>query len=431
MALDFAAGCVAGGAGVLVGFPLDTVKVKIQTQDLSKGLQYRGTFHALTSIVKESGVRGLYRGLSSPLAGVAAINAITFGVYGNALRCFDDPHSVTSITLAGSTAGLLQTFVVSPMELVKTQLQVGGSPTIAATVRHIYASAGARGLARGMGITCTREVPAFGIYFGSYEIMIREYGESTPVILAAGGLAGVLSWVFTYPQDVIKSRLQADGFGKQRKYFGASHCTKAGLEAEGTNFLVRGLNSTIIRAFPMNAVTFYVYTMVIRAFGDDNDGQVADTSAYDTVTSLEASDLGGSKSNNAAVSSASDSTRWSAVTTDMPNILLVRNEEKNSKWRDYPEQMLYACANSKFEEPVSSRIMSENQYNQYMQEDCQIPTVISTYTDIYDRPLAYLCKRKECKCRKRIHMSDFLLPNHLQLANNSLERIYGFYYLLS
>jgi solute carrier family 25 carnitine/acylcarnitine transporter 20/29 len=39
-----------------------------------------------------------------------------------------------------------------------------------------------------------------------------------------GGVAGVVSWVVTYPQDVIKSRLQADSFGSDRKYQGPLHC---------------------------------------------------------------------------------------------------------------------------------------------------------------------------------------------------------------
>ena len=75
MALDFAAGCVGGrkhslspplssiivlegGAGVLAGYPLDTVKVKIQTQDVTKaGLKYKGTFDCLFKLVKKDGVR--------------------------------------------------------------------------------------------------------------------------------------------------------------------------------------------------------------------------------------------------------------------------------------------------------------------------------------------------------------------------------------
>ena len=47
-----------GGAGVLAGYPLDTVKVKIQTQDVTKaGLKYKGTFDCLFKLVKKDGVR--------------------------------------------------------------------------------------------------------------------------------------------------------------------------------------------------------------------------------------------------------------------------------------------------------------------------------------------------------------------------------------
>ena len=46
--------------------------------------------------------------MSSPLAGVAAINAITFGVYGNVVRLIPNPDSVLSTSAAGATAGLVQ-----------------------------------------------------------------------------------------------------------------------------------------------------------------------------------------------------------------------------------------------------------------------------------------------------------------------------------
>ena len=42
-------------AGILVGYPLDTVKVRIQTQDPTN-LKYRGTFQCLSSIIKDEGV---------------------------------------------------------------------------------------------------------------------------------------------------------------------------------------------------------------------------------------------------------------------------------------------------------------------------------------------------------------------------------------
>lgn len=103
-----------------MGHPLDTVKVHLQVQDPINP-KYRGAFHCLTNLVKTEGVRGVYRGMSSPLVGVAAINAIVFGVYGNVQRNMNDPNSLASHFIAGSTAGLCQSVFCSPMELAKTR----------------------------------------------------------------------------------------------------------------------------------------------------------------------------------------------------------------------------------------------------------------------------------------------------------------------
>ena len=65
------------------------------------------------------------------------------------------------------------------MELIKTQMQVGGETSLVAATTNIYRAAGLPGLGRGMAITLTREVPAFGIYFGSYEICVRYKGQIT------------------------------------------------------------------------------------------------------------------------------------------------------------------------------------------------------------------------------------------------------------
>lgn len=62
--------------------------------------------------------------MSSPMASVAVINAMIFGVYGNVQRRLADPESLATHALAGSVAGLVQSFVCSPMELIKTRIQV-------------------------------------------------------------------------------------------------------------------------------------------------------------------------------------------------------------------------------------------------------------------------------------------------------------------
>ena len=62
--------------------------------------------------------------MASPMAGVAAVNAIVFGVYGNFQKHISNPEALSSHFLAGAAAGFVQSFVCSPMELVKTRLQV-------------------------------------------------------------------------------------------------------------------------------------------------------------------------------------------------------------------------------------------------------------------------------------------------------------------
>lgn len=155
-----------GCAGVLVGFPFDTVKVHLQTQNHRNPL-YRGTYDCFRKIVVREGVHGLYRGMSSPMAGVAVVNAIVFGVYGNIQRRTANPDSLYSHFLAGSAAGLAQSIVCSPMELIKTRLQLQDNLPRAAErfsgpmdcTRAIWRREGYRGIFRGLGITAARDMP--------------------------------------------------------------------------------------------------------------------------------------------------------------------------------------------------------------------------------------------------------------------------------
>lgn len=56
---DFTAGWLGGMAQVLVGQPFDTIKVRIQTQDL-----YAGPLDCLLKTIKNEGVSTLYKATS-------------------------------------------------------------------------------------------------------------------------------------------------------------------------------------------------------------------------------------------------------------------------------------------------------------------------------------------------------------------------------
>lgn len=103
------------------------------------------------------------------------------------------------------------------MELVKSRTQIQESKIITGpfqTFRDIYRKQGLKGIFKGLNITFLREGLGFGIYFSTYEWLTRN-NDSKPIstlhLLGAGGTAGAASWMFTYPLDVIKSRIQIDG----------------------------------------------------------------------------------------------------------------------------------------------------------------------------------------------------------------------------
>lgn len=297
--LDFFAGWLGGMAGVLVGHPFDTVKARLQTQKPVNGTAYKGTLHCFRQIVQKESAFGLYKGISSPLTGLAFINAVVFAGYGTSLRhfsrLFQNKDDVRTYFCAGAMAGLLQSFLCSPMELVKLQLQLQGKgvwtkhifffidPPLPYSgpidcLRKIHKSHGIRGVFKGLPLTVLRDCPCFGIYFSSYEYLTRymsRHGQrplTTTDLLLAGGTAGMTSWLFLYPVDVVKSRVQAD---LGATYRSAWHCVQHSYQRDGWRVFGRGLAPTLLRAFPVNAITFLVVEWVFRlanGFGGSADG---------------------------------------------------------------------------------------------------------------------------------------------------------------
>lgn len=142
-------------------------------------------------------------------------------------------------------------------------------------IRKIYNTSGSRGLFQGISPLLFRDIPGFVTYFGSYEILLdllsqtKSRSEVGPLAtIFAGGFAGMISWASTFPFDVIKSRMQADGNGGTFLYKGAIDCFVQNYKTSGFRGLYSGLGPTLLRAFPTNAVIFYVYTLVSDLFKD-------------------------------------------------------------------------------------------------------------------------------------------------------------------
>ena len=77
-------------------------------------------------------------------------------------------------------------------------------------------------------------------------------------VAAYGGLAGETLWIGSYPFDVVKSKMQSDGFGAGMRYQGMRDCFAQTWRGEGWRGFWRGVGPTLVRALPVSAATFAV-----------------------------------------------------------------------------------------------------------------------------------------------------------------------------
>ena len=281
-AKDIAAGTAGGVATVVVGHPLDTVKVRMQTGEYSSMLA------CIRSTLSREGMRGFYKGAQSPLVGEGVFNAIQFFAYGQSKHLLlsakpapaplaSAPElSVSDYFIAGGLTGGASVVVECPIDLVKSQLQTAifaKSPppyrTFSECVRYIYGARGVSGFYQGLTPTILRTVPSTAAYFGCYEwtrglLLPRGADRSADLrpehILIAGGVGGVMYWLSTFPVDSIKSAMQSDAIiPNRRRYASMSDAVRQLYADGGIARFYRGVVPCVLRAFPANSACFLVY----------------------------------------------------------------------------------------------------------------------------------------------------------------------------
>ena len=209
----FLAGLVSGTSQVISGHPFDTLKVNLQNNNLK---HFNLNF------------RNLYQGISYPLVTNSLLVSIQFGIYNKFKN-----NGYNEIISSGS-AGIVTGIISSPIDRFKIKRQVLSND--------IYSKP-----FKGVQLTLLREVPANIIYFNAYKFM----RDSQFNILISGGTAGILSWLFTYPIDVIKTRVQSDKYPS----------IKDAIMKKG---LYRGLSPCLVRALVVNSIGFYVYEKTLK-----------------------------------------------------------------------------------------------------------------------------------------------------------------------
>jgi solute carrier family 25 carnitine/acylcarnitine transporter 20/29 len=297
-AKDLFSGAAGGIAQVLLGQPFgsshlihqklkisntclsDIIKVRLQTTT-----QYKSALDCGRQILTHEGPLAFYKGTLTPLIGIGACVSVQFGAFNYARRQFEESNlhanPLKPSTLgygqfyaAGAFAGVTNSVLSTPIEHVRIRLQTQphGKDRLYSgpidCVKKLSAHEGVlRGLYRGQAVTVLREATAYGTWFLTFEYLmnadmtrnnIQRKEISTPKVAFYGGLAGEALWIASYPFDVVKSKMQSDGFGSEQKFKSMRDCFSKTWAKEGVMGFWKGIGPTLVRAMPVSAGTFAV-----------------------------------------------------------------------------------------------------------------------------------------------------------------------------
>ncbi|KAJ8526921.1 hypothetical protein K7X08_029398 [Anisodus acutangulus] len=283
------AGAMAGIFVSLCLHPVDTIKTVVQScHNHQKPLYYIGR-----SFISERGVTALYRGISTNLASSAPISALyTFtyeSVKGALLPLLPKEYHSFAHCLAGGSASIATSFIFTPSERIKQQMQVGSHyKNCWNAVIEIIRSGGLPSLYAGWRAVLWRNIPHSIIKFYTYE-KLKELRLSsvqlgnqsdTLMTLACGGLAGSTAALFTTPFDVVKTRLQTQIPGS-RTQFGVFGTLQEIGKREGLKGLYRGLSPRLIMYMTQGALFFASYESFKRIFSLEAPQPKTETVTYE------------------------------------------------------------------------------------------------------------------------------------------------------
>lgn len=271
--IEISLGFVSGAVGKIIEYPFDTIKVRMQySQSLTNPL-FTGTADCILKTYSNEGViHGFYKGVASPLFGASMEYASLFWTYDLSKLVISKSLGSEELqfkhkVVAGGASGLITSFVLTPIELIKCQMQVnnlnnGKRYNLLDTISRIYhQDRKISSFWKGQSSTLFRETGGTMFWFGTYEYLTLYFQKqnnrtqnSSLELLTSGAAAGITYNLSFYPFDTIKSVMQTSTTPQtylqviKRLYLNG-----------GVRNFYTGCGITLVRALPSNAIVFYLY----------------------------------------------------------------------------------------------------------------------------------------------------------------------------
>ncbi|CAG9770711.1 unnamed protein product [Ceutorhynchus assimilis] len=271
--------------------PFDVLKIRFQLQvepisHHADSAKYRSIFQATKIIFKEEGVKAFWKGHIPAQWLSISYGLAQFWSYEVLIRNASKLEAFKNFTpllifSCGYIAGSIATLVSFPFDVVRTRFVAQSQQKMIyhnmfSAVRDICRKESPVALFRGLWPTVLQVGPHAGAQFMCYRFfddfykkINKKQNSSLSSTLFAGSLAGLCAKTFIYPFDLVRKRLQIQGFGHARDSFGIHFTCKGLIDCfsriyylEGARGFFKGLAPSLIKAVFTTALHFSTYEMI-------------------------------------------------------------------------------------------------------------------------------------------------------------------------
>ncbi|CCK70612.1 NAD+ transporter KNAG_0E03550 [Huiozyma naganishii CBS 8797] len=283
-------GALAGFISGIMVCPLDVTKTRLQAQGLQAATEnpyYKGIFGTMSTIVKDEGVRGLYKGLVPIILGYFPTWMIYFSVYEYSKNVYPKlfPYSdFISHSCSAITAGAVSTTVTNPIWVIKTRLMLQTNAQDQLThykgtldaFRCIWRQEGLRAFYTGLvpsllGLFHVAiHFPVYEklkIHFRCYSIARDSKGQqyytiNLPNLIMASSVSKMVASVLTYPHEILRTRMQLKADLPTNIHHKLLPMIRNTYKYEGWRAFYSGFTANILRTVPASAITLVSFEYV-------------------------------------------------------------------------------------------------------------------------------------------------------------------------
>jgi len=268
------AGGMAGGTARTFVAPIDRTKILIQTQHLTQtGTKYTGIVQCIQTIIKEEGLKKLWRGNGTNCIRIfpyASLQFWSYDFYKGKIMERSSNFGIIQRLQAGSLAGMTAASLTYPLDVIRIRLAV--QPELKGFIdsaKSVWAENGVRSMYKGFVPTLLSLSPFIAINFCTFDQLKSTFikdetkAPNPLMILSLGAASGIFAQTICYPLDTVRRRMQLKG----TNYTSVPNAFATIFKQETIWGFYKGIIPNAVKVVPNNGIRFLAYTYFCHMMG--------------------------------------------------------------------------------------------------------------------------------------------------------------------